>query len=128
MQLIEAIPISLGSFAYIESSHKARLESSLLPWKPFHKSMGLCLRFQYLMPTKSKSNLKVFLRETKRDMLVLAWQMVGYHGKEWSVAQVALLGAEGIQVSEQIWFDQRAITRLFCSQFFKLRSSPPFYG
>jgi hypothetical protein len=93
-----------GSFAYIDNSYKARLESSFLPWKPFHQAVGLCLRFNYLMLTKSKSNLKVFLRETKREMSVLVWQMVGYHGKEWSVAQVALSGAVGIQVGEQFRF------------------------
>ena len=64
------------------------------------------------MPSKSRSKLKVFLRETKKDKLVLVWQMVGYHGKEWSVAQVAWRGAEGIRVSEQFWFDQRAISCL----------------
>ena len=112
MQLIEGIPLFLGSFAYIDNRYKARLESSLLLWKPVHQSVGLCLRFHYLMPTKSKSNLKVFLRETTRDMLVLVWQMVGYHGKEWSVAQVAWRGAEGTRVSEQFSFDQRFICRL----------------
>ena len=107
--LIETMSLLSGSFAYIDNSYKARMESPLLPWKPFHQSVGLCLRFHYLMPTKSKSNLKVFLRETKRDMLVLAWQMVGYHGKEWSVAQVAWRGVEGIQVSGQLRFHQRVI-------------------
>ena len=108
--LIEAVPLSSGSFAYIDNLHRARLESSLLPWKPFHQSVGLCLRFHYLMPTKSKSNLKVFLSgETKRDMLVLAWQIVGYHGKEWSVAQVAWRGVEGIKVSGQLRFHQCVI-------------------
>ena len=114
MRLIEAIPLSSGSFAYIDSSHKALLESSMLPWKPFHQSVGLCLRFHYLMLTKSKSNLKVFFRETTRDVLVLAWQIFGYHGKEWSVAQVDWRGAEGIQVSEQLRFDRRVISRFVC--------------
>ena len=77
------------------------MESPLLPWNPFHQSVGVCLRFNYLMPTKSKSNLKVFLNNTNREMLVLVWQLVGYHGKEWSVAQVAWPGAVGIQVREQ---------------------------
>ena len=93
-----------GSFAYIDKSYKARLESSSLPWKPFHESVGVCLRFNYLMPTKSKSNLKVLLKYTKQEMSVLVWQMVGYHGKEWSVAQVAWPGTVGIQVREQICF------------------------
>ena len=117
MRLIEAIPLSSGSFAYIDNSHKALLESSILPWKPFHQSVGLCLRFHYLMPIKSdraKSKLKVFFKETKRDVLVLAWQMFGYHGKEWSVAQVDWRGAEGIQVSEQLQFDRRVISRFVC--------------
>ena len=86
-----------GSFAFIDNSHKARMESPLLHWKPFHQSVGVCLRFHYLMLTKSKSNLKIFLRNTKRE-LVLVWQLVGYHGKEWSAAQVAWPGAEATQV------------------------------
>ena len=90
-----------GSFAYIDNSHKARIESPLLPWKQFYQSVGVCLRFIYLMPTKSKSSLRVFLRNTKLETLVLVWQLVGYHGKEWSVAQVAWPGAVGIQVREQ---------------------------
>jgi len=93
-----------GSFAYIDNSYKAHLKSSLLPWKPFHQSVGLCLRFDYLMLTTSKSNLKVFLRKTKQETSVLVWQMVGYHGKKWSVAQVAWPGAEEIQVGEQFRF------------------------
>ena len=125
-RLIEAIPLSSGSFAYIHNTHKALLESSMLPWKPFHQSVGLCLRFHYLMPTKSKSNLKVFFRETKRDLLVLAWQMFGYHGKEWSVAQVDWRGAEGIQVSEQLRFDRCVISGFVCRQFFKFKSSRLF--
>ena len=75
---------------------------------------GPILRFHYLMLTKSKSNLKVFFRETKRDVSVLAWQMFGYHGKEWSVAQVHWRGAEGIQVREQLRFDRRVISRFVC--------------
>jgi len=125
MRLIEAIPLFSGSFVYIDNAYKARLESSLLPWKPFHQSVGLCLRFLYLLPTKSKSTLKVFLRETTREMLVLVWQTAGYHGKEWSVAEVAWRGAERIQVSEQFRFYQSVILRLayMCEQFFKLMSS-----
>ena len=90
-----------GSFAYIDNSHKGRMESPMLPWKPFHQSVGVCLRFTYLMPTKTKSSLKVFLKDTKQEMLVLVWQLAGYHGKEWSAAQVAWPGAVGIQVREQ---------------------------
>ena len=112
MRLIEVFPLFSGSFAYTDNAYKARLESSLLPWKPFHQSVGLCLRFHYLMPIKSKSNLKVFLKETKREMLVLVWQMVGYHGKEWSVAQVAWPGTMGSQVGEQFPFDEHVILRL----------------
>ena len=122
MRLIEVFPLFSGSFAYIDNAYKARLESSLLPWKPLDQSVGLCLRFHYLMPTKSKSNLKVFLKETKREMLVLVWQMVGYHGKEWSVAQVAWPGTMGSKVGEQFPFDEHVILRLVCEQVFKLKS------
>ena len=65
------------------------------------------------MPTKSKSSLKVFLRNTKREMLVLVWQLVGYHGKEWSVAQVAWPGAVGMQVCEQFRFYLKFLSHLW---------------
>ena len=87
-----------GRFAYIGNSFKATLEGPLLPWNPFHQSVGLCLRFNYLMPTQSKSSLKVFLRGPKQKEPVLVWQLVGNHGEKWSAAQVAWSGAKGIQV------------------------------
>ena len=91
----------LGYFAYIDGSFKARLESPLLPWKAFYRSVGLCLRFNYLMPTKSKSTLKVLVKETERRVSTLVWQLVGYHGVTWSVAQVAWTGSVATQVGEE---------------------------
>ena len=88
-----------GHFAYIDDSFKANLQSPELPWKQFHESVGLCLRFKYLMPVKSKSSLKVLLREPTRKEPVLVWQVIGNHGSEWSGAQLAWSGAQGIQVS-----------------------------
>ena len=88
-----------GHFAYIDGSFKANLQSPELPWKPFHESVGLCLRFKYLMPAKSKSSLKVLLREPTRKQPVLLWQLIGNHGSEWLGAQLAWSGAKGIQVS-----------------------------
>ena len=89
-----------GFFAYIDGSYKAQLESPLLPWEPFHQSVGLCLRFNYLMPVQTKSTLKVFFRDPKQEKPVLIWQLVGYHGEEWSAAQVVWSGAKGVQVGK----------------------------
>ena len=50
------------------------------------------------MPAKSKSTLKVFVQDPKRENPFIVWQLVGYHGGEWSVAKVAWPGAKGIQV------------------------------
>lgn len=50
------------------------------------------------MPAQSKSSLKVFLRNHKREEPVLVWQLIGNHGIKWSAAQVAWSGAKGIQV------------------------------
>lgn len=91
----------LGYFAYIDDSFKARLASSLLPWKELYRSVGLCLRFNYFMSTKSKSTLKVLVKETKQETTELVWQLVGYNGVEWSAAQVPLPGAVAIQVGAQ---------------------------
>lgn len=51
------------------------------------------------MPTKSKSTLKVLLREPKQEKPVLVWQLIGYNGAGWSAAQVAWSGAVAVQVS-----------------------------
>ena len=77
------------------------MESPALPWKPFHESVGLCLRFNYIMPLKSRSYLKVLLREPKQGNPLLIWQLAGNHGEQWSAAQVALTGVENVQVSER---------------------------
>ena len=87
-----------GHFAYIDGPYKAQLQSTLLPWKPLYQSLGLCLRYKYLMPSKSKSTLKVFVRESNRENPLLVWRLVGYHGEEWSAAQMALPVAKGFQV------------------------------
>lgn len=85
-------------FAYIDGLYKAQMESPALPWKPFHQSVGLCLRFDYVMPVKSRSYLKVFLRETKQGNPLSIWQLAGDHGEQWSAAQVALPGVKNVQV------------------------------
>ena len=89
-----------GYFAYIDGVYKAQLKSPLLPWKPFHRTVGLCLRFKYLMKTHSKSSLRIFLKEAKQEKPVLAWQLSGYHGEDWSLAQVVWSGADTTQVGE----------------------------
>ena len=89
-----------GYFAYIDGAYKAQLKSPLLSWKPFHRTVGLCLRFKYLMKTHSKSSLRIFLKEAKQEKPVLAWQLSGYHGEDWSLAQVVWLGADTTQVGE----------------------------
>lgn len=53
------------------------------------------------MLNQSKSALKVFLKETKQEKRVLAWHLSGYHGVEWSEAQVAWSGEEAVQVCEE---------------------------
>ena len=72
----------------------------MLSWKPANVIVSLCLRFKYLMPTKSKSYLKVLLWEATEEREVLVWQLLGYHGSGWSVAQVVLPSSVAIQVSE----------------------------
>ncbi|PFX15365.1 G-protein coupled receptor GRL101 [Stylophora pistillata] len=89
---------SKGHFAYIGSSSRGQLKSPLLLWKPAYEKVGLCLRFKYLMPTKSKSYLKVLLWKNKEKRAILVWQLLGYHGAGWSVAQVVLPSSVAIQV------------------------------
>ena len=87
------------SFAYIDNSNQALLTSPRLPWKQFHKLIGICLRFAYLMPRKaSSSNLKVFLL-SKDNNRTLLWELFGFHGENWtSKAEVSWSGKEGTQV------------------------------
>ena len=89
-----------GSFAYIGRFSRGQLKSPLLSGKPANEMVGLCLRFRYLMPTKSKSYLKVLLWEATEERELLVWQLLGYHGPGWSVAQVVLPSSVSIQVRE----------------------------
>lgn len=52
------------------------------------------------MQTHSKSTLRIFLKEAKQEKPVLEWQLSGYHGGYWSVAQVVWSGADATQVGE----------------------------
>ena len=77
----------LDNFVYINGSYKAQLQSPVLLWEPFHQVVGLCLRFTYLIPVKSKSTIKVLLREPRKEEPILAWQLSGYHGTKWWLSQ-----------------------------------------
>ena len=52
------------------------------------------------MKTHSKSSLRIFLKEAKQEKPVLAWQLSGYHGEDWSLAQVVWSGVDTTQVGE----------------------------
>ena len=96
--LLNKTTLLAGYFAFIDGSYKAQMKSPMLPWKPFHRIVGLCLSFRYLMLANSKSTLKVFLKEQNQEKQVLVWQLSGYHGTKWSAAQVTLSGAVAVQV------------------------------
>ena len=52
------------------------------------------------MKTHSKSSLRIFLKEAKQEKPVLAWQLSGYHGEDWSLAQVVWSSGDTTQVGE----------------------------
>lgn len=103
LQLYKIPFYNTGSFAFVDGPYKAQLDSPLLPWQQFHRSVGLCLRFNYLMPAKSRAALKVYLRDTNKKNLMLIWDLTGNHGKKWSAAQVSWPGVSGIQVRTEKW-------------------------
>lgn len=72
--------------------------SQPLPWRLVYQNIGLCLRFSYLMPNTTASHLKVLLSSQSNGTLV--WHLTGYHGKEWSRAQVSWTAQKGTKVSE----------------------------
>ena len=52
------------------------------------------------MRTRSKSTLRIFLKKNKQEKPGLTWQLSGYHGEDWSVAQVFWSGADATQVGQ----------------------------
>lgn len=76
----------------------------MLPLETFHRRVGLCLRFSYLMLSRSTSSLKVIFKEPKQEKPVLVWQLGGYHGTKWLAAQVTLSGAKEAQVGEETYY------------------------
>lgn len=78
------------------------LESPLLPWKPFYKDVGFCLRFSFQLPTRFDSSLEVYIKT--RHGKVLIWKLHGYQGNKWNSGTVTLRPQEEIQVSLLIYW------------------------
>lgn len=73
------------------------LESPMLPWKPFYKDVGFCLRFSFQLPTRFDSSLEVYIKT--RQERVLIWKLRGYQGNKWNGATITLTPQEEIQVN-----------------------------
>lgn len=74
-----------------------RLESPVLPWKPFYKDVGLCLHFSFQLPTQSYSSLKVYIKTRQENVLI--WKLRGFQGNQWNSATVTWNPREEIQVN-----------------------------
>ena len=82
----------------INNSCSAALESKELPWKPFQKKMGLCIRFLYRMPSKSRAVLSVMTYDANGENTL--WNLLGYHGDGWNKGHVGLNGIKRQKVSQ----------------------------
>ena len=84
----------------INDSCSAALESKELPWKPWHERTGLCIRFLYRMPSKSKAVLSVSRYDANGENTL--WSLPGYHGDGWNKGHVGLNGVRGQKVSQML--------------------------
>ena len=75
----------------------SRLESPFLPWKPFYKDVGLCLRFKFQLPSKFLSSLKVYTKTGEKEVLI--WKLRGFQGNKWNKAKVTWKPHEKNQVN-----------------------------
>ena len=78
------------------------LESPLLPWKPFYKDVGFCLRFSFQLPTRFDSSLEVYIKVLQGKILI--WKLRGYQGNKWNSGTTTIRPQEEIQVSLLIYW------------------------
>lgn len=73
-----------------------KIESPLLPWKPFYMDVGLCLRFKFTLSTHFHPSLNVFIKTPQQTVLI--WKLRGHQGNEPNIATVSWKPLEKIQV------------------------------
>ena len=94
-----------------------------MSWKPAYKRFGFCLQFKYLLPEKvGFAYLKVTLNSDNDENVI--WKLKGYHGSEWSLAQVSwrpsrsskvilyLDWAQTKQIDQCIYVSRKAIEQI----------------
>lgn len=73
-----------------------KIESPLLPWKPFYMDVRLCLRFKFTLSTHFHPSLNVFIKTPQQTVLI--WKLRGHQGNEPNIATVSWKPLEKIQV------------------------------
>lgn len=91
-----------GELGIVNEPLNSWLESPLLPWKPFYKDVGLCLRFKFQLPSKFLSTLKVYTKTGDNEVLI--WKLRGFQGNKWNNAKVTWKPREKHQVNLLSYF------------------------
>ncbi|XP_020603202.1 MAM and LDL-receptor class A domain-containing protein 1-like [Orbicella faveolata] len=85
-----------GGLGMVNELLSGLVESPLLPWKPFYKDVGFCLRFSFQLPTRFDSSLEVYIKTPQEKVLI--WKLRGYQGNKWNSGTITLRPQEEIQI------------------------------
>ena len=88
--------LSEGSFAFMNGSKSATLESPTLTQNEIANNVSLCLKFSFLISNMGKSNIRVDLKSYGSVKTLM--RLTGYHGQKWSAAQVSWTSVENSKV------------------------------
>ncbi|XP_031561610.1 uncharacterized protein LOC116297509 isoform X2 [Actinia tenebrosa] len=80
---------SKRSFLSLNQQRKALLETDWILSSHVLKTLGFCLRFNYLLPTLTNSQLQVVLKHRSNQNDTLLWSLRGYQGNGWSSGQLS---------------------------------------
>ena len=87
----------------------SQIVSPMLPWKALYKDVGLCLHFNFQLPTKFLSSLKILIEIGQEKILI--WELRGYQGNKWNSAKVTWKPRESFKVNEYALFLMHSLRR-----------------
>ncbi|KXJ25074.1 MAM and LDL-receptor class A domain-containing protein 2 [Exaiptasia diaphana] len=75
-------------FILVNTTCSTILETFELPWRSYHKGIGLCLELFYLMSSTTNSSFSV--SQLTVDGSEVLWNISGDHGLEWKEGRIPL--------------------------------------
>ncbi|XP_048583834.1 uncharacterized protein LOC5504590 isoform X1 [Nematostella vectensis] len=115
-------------FAFTDAQDRVTMKTQSLPWQPFQRNIGVCLKFSYHMGNTSDGHLVIQLQIDNHVHPV--WNLSGFHGNSWNEGQVSWSGEPSSKVVFTAWASQNTDVRVAIAEIVFITGrcavQPPF--